>query len=121
VHEKTLMRQSGRYAAETDVDAALSDELDTHIHQVPHGHHPSSYTQSEPQTAGPIPLSESQQGPRSFQPAENHSIHKQNPAVNTSIAHDPYSTSINTASRSRSVKDKVRELEERVERAKADT
>lgn len=140
VHEKTLMRHSERYAGESAVDAALSDELDT-IHQVPYfHHHPSSYTQSETRTAGHpdptsascghhvapataksailIPPSKSQQGPRSFQSTENPCIHKQNPCVNASIVYDNPSI---TASRSRSVKDKVRELEERVERANIDT
>ena len=148
VHEKTLRHQSERYAGESVADAALSDELDI-IHQVPHFHHPSSssYTQPEPRMAGrpdstpvprthyvapatassklgtPIPPSKSQQGPRSFQPAENLSIHKQNPVkdvYNTPIVYDPHSTSISTSSRSKSVKDKVRELEERVERANSD-
>ena len=152
VHEKILRHQSERYAGETVADTALSDELDT-IHQVPHFHQPSSssyaqpYTQPEPQTAGrpdatpvprghyvapattssksgtPIPPSKSQQGPRSFQPAETPSIHKQNPVkdiYNTPILHDSISTSITTASRSKSVKEKVRELEERVERANTD-
>jgi hypothetical protein len=146
VHEKTLRHQSERYAGETD--AALSDEMEI-IRQVPHFHHPSSspYTQPEPRTAGrpdptpaprghyvasatassklgtPIPPSKSQQGPRSFQPAENPSIHKQNPVkdvYNTPIVYDPHSTSISAASRSKSVKDKIRELEERVERANTD-
>ena len=147
VHEKTLRHQSERYAGETVADAALSDELDIIHHQVPHFHHPSSYTRPEPRTTGhpdptcascghcvapatassnlatPIPPSKSQQGPRSFHPAENPSIHKQNPVkdvYNTSIVYDSHSTSISTASRSKSVKDKVRELEERVERANTD-
>ena len=142
VHEKTLRHQSERYAEETVADAALSDELDI-IHHVPHFHHPSSYTRPEPRTTGhpdptcascghcvassnlatPIPP-KSQQGPTSFHPVENPSIHKQNPVkdvYNTSIVYDPHSTSISTASRSKSVKDKVRELEERVERANTDT
>ena len=146
VHEKTLKHQSERYAGEIVADAALSDKLDI-IHQVPHFHHPSSYAQPESRTAGhldstsascghyvttatassklttPISPSKSQQGPRSFQPAENPSIHKQNPVkdvYNSSIIYDPHSTSISTASRSKSVKDKVRELEERVERANTD-
>ena len=148
VHDKTLRHQSERCAGETVADAPLSDGLDI-IHQVPHFHHPSSssYTQPEPRTAGrpdstpaprghyvapattspklstPIPPSKSQQGSRSFQPAENPSIHKQNPVkdvYNTPIVYDPHSTSISTASRSKSVKDKVRELEERVERANTD-
>jgi hypothetical protein len=140
VHEKTLMRHPERYAGDTTADAALSDELDT-IHQVPYfHHHPSSYTQSETRTTGhsdptcascghhvapataksaiPIPPSKSQLGPRSFQSTENPCIHKQNSCVNASVAYD---NPITTASRSRSVKDKVRELEERVERANIDT
>ena len=141
VHEKTLRHQSERYAGETVADAALSDGLDINII------HPSSYTQPEPRTAGhpdptcascghyvapatafsklatPIPPSKCQQGPRSFHPAENPSIFKQIPikdVYNTSMVYDPHSTSISTASRSKSVKDKVRELEERVERANTD-
>ena len=135
VYEKTLRHQSELYAGKTVADAALSDELD------------SSYTQPEPRTADrpdptsapcghyvapatassklgtPIPSSKSQQGPRSFQPAENSGIHKQNPikdAYNTPIVYNPHSASISAASRSKSVKDKVRELEERVERANTD-
>ena len=146
VHEKTLRHKSERNAEETVNDGALSDELDN-IHHVPHSHHPSSYTQPGPRTAGrpdstsapcghyvssatafskldiPIPPSKSQQGPRSSHPTENISIHKQNPVkdiYNISIAYDSHKTSISTTSRSKSVKDKVRELEERVERANSD-
>ena len=140
VHERTLRHQSERNAEETVADAVLPDELDI-IHQVPKS---SFHTQPEPRTAvpsdrtpaprghyvapaaassnlgTPIPP-KSQQGPRSFHPAESPSIHKQNPVKDiymTSIVYDPHSTS---ASRSKSVKDKVRELEERVERANIDT
>ena len=141
VHEKTLRHQSERYAEETVSDAALSEELDI-IHGDPHLDHPNSNTQPEPRTAGrpdatptprdhyvapvtastklgpPIPPSKSQQGPRSFHAAENRSIHNQNPVKD--VYSIPHSTSITPASRSKSVKDKVRELEERVERANTD-
>ena len=149
VHEKTLRHQSECYAGETAADSSLSDEQDI-IHQVPHLHHPNSnsFTQPEPRTAGrpdatptshshyvasvtassklgtPIlSPSKTQQGPRSFQPAEIPSIRKRNPVkdvYNTPTVYDPQSTSITTTSRSKSVKDKVRELEERVERANTD-
>ena len=136
-------QQSERYAEETVGDAALSEGLDI-IHRVPHPGHPNSNTQPEPRTAGrpdetptlrghyvtpvtassklgpPIPPSKSQQGPRSFHAAENLSVHKQNPVED--VCSIPHSASITTASRSNSVKVKVkvRELEERVERANTD-
>jgi hypothetical protein len=102
VHEKTLrLHQSELSAGETVADAALAT--------------------ASSKLATPIPPSKSQQGPKSFHPAENPNI--QNPVkdvYNTSIVYDPSSTSISAASRSKSVKDKVRELEERVERANTD-
>lgn len=146
VHEKTLRHQSERYTEEAVGDAALSEELDI-IHRIPHLHHPNSNTQPEPRTAGrsdatptprdhyvapvtassklgpPIPPSKSHQGPRSFHSAEIPSIHNQNPVKDVysiPIEFDPHSTSTTTASRSKSVKDKVRELEKRVERANID-
>ena len=135
------------YDAETEAEAALYDEVDIihEGHQVSHFHQASSYAQSEARTAGHpgyglhvaldtassksatcIPPSDSQLGPRSLQFPQSAFIHEQNPAVdevyNAPIAHayDPDSTSVTTASRSRSVKDKIREFEERVERANRD-
>ena len=129
VHEKTLMRQSKRYAGETDAEAVLSDELDT-IYQVPH--HSSFHTQTGPRMADPTCAScshhvaaataPSKSATPIPQPAESPCTHthKQNPAVNASMVYDLCSTSISTASRSKSVKDKVRELEERMERVNTD-
>ena len=132
VYEKTLRHQSELYAGETVADAALSDELDSSYAQpeprtadrpdtpAPHSHYVAPATATS-KLGTPIPPSKSQQG--SFQPAENPGIHKQNPikdAYNSPIVYDPHSTSISATSRSKSVKDKVRELEERVERANTD-
>lgn len=150
VHEKTLKRHSERqdqpqesYGRNTEAEA---DGLDTvhEGHHIRHSYHPSFSEQSEPRTAGPTcapcghhvalvtassklaRCTPPQFGPRSSQFAESPSTHaeKQLPALrdvyNTSLVYGPDSTSNSTASRSRSVKDKIRELEERAERANVD-
>jgi len=138
------------YTGQSGIEAALFiNELDTIHggHQVPYSHRPSS---SEPRTSGrPYPTCAScshhvasatasskiatrvpptsQLGPRSPQFSDNPYIHAeaQNPALsnvyNTSIVYGPGGTSTSTASRSRSVKDKIRELEQRVEMANTNT
>ena len=133
------------YAGKTEAEGVLYEMNTIHEgHQVSHFRHPNPYTQSEPRTAVfpdpnyghhvasatassnlATPISpNSRLGPRSFQSAENPYIYKQNPPANniykTSIAYDPDSASISTALRSKSVKDKIRELEERAERVNID-
>lgn len=141
VHEKTSRRQSERPDQSQE---SYAGGTRTGAHQVPFSYQPSSY---EPRTAGhPDPAYAScghhaasatgsarhippsfQLGSRSSQFSENLYIpaEKQNPALsvvyNTSTAYDADSTLTSAASRSRSVKDKIRELEERAERAKTDT
>ena len=141
VYEKTLRRQSERPDQSQE---SYAGGTRTGAHQVPFSDQPSSY---EPRTAGhPDPTCAScdhhavsatgsvrhippsfQLGTRSSQFSENIYIlaEKQNPALsvvyNTSTAYDADGTLASTASRSRSVKDKIRELEERAERAKNDT
>ena len=110
VHEKTLRHQTERYAEET---AVLSEKLDI-IHQVLHKS--SSYTQPEPLTAGRPDLTPT---PRGHYVAPASASSKSGTPVPPSTSQQG-PRSITTASRSKSVKDKIRELEERVERANID-
>ncbi|KAF8807846.1 hypothetical protein BYT27DRAFT_6591127 [Phlegmacium glaucopus] len=119
--------------------------------QSPYSHQPSSYIHAKSRTADHpdptcascshhvalatapskfatrIPPPTSQLGHRSSQLSENPYIHaeKQDPALNdahnTPIVYGLDSTPTSTSSRSRSVKDKIKELEERVERANTNT